>query len=78
MTNSALRRALLLATPLTLAMLLPACSNNNSDGPPPVVVAPTPTPTVAPTPTPTPTPTPSPVGRNVTACPTRLSRGPAD
>ncbi len=66
MTNSALRRALLLATPLTLAMLLPACSNNNSDGPPPVVVAPTPTPTVAPTPSPT--PTPSPVGRNVTAC----------
>ena len=67
MTNPALRRALLLATPLTLAMTLAACSDNNSvAAPPPVAVAPAPTPT--PAPSPTPTPTPSPTSRNVTAC----------
>lgn len=62
---AALRRSLIVATPLALALLLPACggdgSNNNG---PPIVVAPTPTPA----PTPAPTPTPSPAGRDVSAC----------
>lgn len=69
MTNPALRRMLLLATPLTLAMTLAACSSNSGDeamAPPPVAVVPTPSP--SPTMSPTPTPTPSPASRNITAC----------
>ena len=67
-THAALRRSLLVAAPLALAMTLAACgdANNNAVTPPPVAVAPTPTPTPAPSPTPTPTPSPS--SRNVTAC----------
>ena len=68
-THAALRRSLLVAAPLALAMTLAACSDNNSAVvPPPVAVAPTPTPTPTPAPSPTPTPTPSPSSRNVTAC----------
>lgn len=65
-THAALRRSLLVAAPLALAMTLAACGddNNNAVAPPPVAVAPTPTPA----PSPTPTPTPSPSSRNVTAC----------
>ena len=62
---TALRRSLLVATPLALALLLPACSGGNSSNqPPPVAVVPAPTPA----PSPTPTPTPSPTGRDVSAC----------
>jgi len=65
---AAMRRFVLVATPLALALVLPACSNSSDTPaavvPPPVAVAPTPTPT----PTPAPTPTPSPASRNVTAC----------
>ncbi|MDP3674811.1 MAG: DUF4331 family protein [Novosphingobium sp.] len=63
---AALRRSLVLATPLALALTLPACDGDGGGMDPPVAVAPTPTPT--PAPTPTPTPTPSPTSRNVTAC----------
>ena len=62
---TALRRSLLVATPLALALLLPACSGGNSSNqPPPVAVVPAPTPA----PSPTPTPTPSPTSRDVSAC----------
>ena len=64
--GATLRRTVLVATPLTLALGLAACGSNNNSSvvPPPVAVAPTP----APAPSPTPTPTPSPASRNVTAC----------
>ena len=65
---AALRRAALIATPLSLALGLVACGNDNNAAvvPPPVAVAPAPAP--APAPSPSPTPTPSPASRNVTAC----------
>ena len=64
--GATLRRTVLVATPLTLALGLAACGSNNDSSvvPPPVAVAPAP----APAPSPTPTPTPSPASRNVTAC----------
>lgn len=64
LSSAVLRRAALVATPLSLAFLLPACDGGNDAAAPPVAVAPTP----SPSPTPTPTPTPSPASRNVTAC----------
>lgn len=64
LSSAALRRAALVATPLSLALLLPACGGDGDGGAPPVVVAPTPTPS----PSPSPSPTPSPASRNVTAC----------
>ena len=64
--GATLRRTVLVATPLTLALGLAACGSNNNSSvvPPPVAVAPAP----APAPSPSPTPTPSPASRNVTAC----------
>lgn len=62
---TALRRSLVVATPLALAITLAACGGGNGNNqPPPVAVAPAPTPA----PSPTPTPTPSPTSRNVSAC----------
>lgn len=66
MTANTLAAIRLAATPLALALMLPACDGDGGGMAPPVAVTPTPTP--APTPTPTPTPTPSPTSRNVTAC----------
>ena len=61
--SATLRRTLLAATPLTLAVTLAACGgDNNAAVAPPVAVAP------APAPAPSPTPTPSPVSRDVSAC----------
>ena len=61
--SATLRRTLLAATPLTLAVTLVACGgDNNAAVAPPVAVAP------APAPAPSPTPTPSPVSRDVSAC----------
>lgn len=61
---AALRRSLLVATPLSLALTLAACGNDNKAAivAPPVAVAP------APAPAPAPTPTPSPASRDVSAC----------
>ena len=65
LSSTALRRSLALATPMALALLLPACGGGNSSNqPPPVAVVPAPTPA----PSPTPTPTPSPTSRDVSAC----------
>ena len=67
MKFAALRRAALVATPLTLALCLAACNSSPDSAvvPPPVAVVP---PAPTPTPSPSPTPTPSPASRNVTAC----------
>ena len=65
--SATLRRTLLAATPLTLAVTLAACGgDNNAAVAPPVAVAPAPAP--APAPSPTPTPTPRPSSRDVSAC----------
>lgn len=63
---AALRRSIVIATPLTLALALSACGNDKKAAvvAPPVAVAPAPTPA----PSPTPTPTPSPASRDVSAC----------
>ncbi|MET0180350.1 MAG: DUF4331 family protein [Novosphingobium sp.] len=66
---AALRRAALVATPLALALMLPACDGsdrmNPVPTPSPTTTAPTPSPTA---PTPSPTPTPTSASRNVSAC----------
>lgn len=63
-SHAALRRSLLCAAPLSLAILLAACgSNGNNTAAPPVSVV-----TPAPSPSPSPSPTPSPTSRNVSAC----------
>lgn len=65
---AALRRSVLMAAPLALALTLPGCFGGGGDNDDDVSVTPTPTPAPTPTPSPTPTPTPSPASRNVTAC----------
>ena len=56
-------KSAILATPLTLAVLLAGCNDSNSTTAPPVSL-----PGPAPTPAPGPAPTPAPTGFNVQAC----------